>query len=304
MFKYVLAAAALKAFSSSDVGRRLYRALGNTVGARGRVRRGLNPQYLQRAKYLVALCDKHAVPRPGARTLEVGSGWVHWESTVLRLFYDVRPTAFDVWDNRQFSAFQRYLSDFGSAVDRDFGDFPERAKRVQALLAALTQTMSFEEAYQVLGLTYLIDREGTLRALDDHSFNMVVSWDVLEHVDRAIAPKLIKDIFRVLEPGGYSFHQIDMRDHLTYYDPMVSHKNYLRYSHRAWKSRYENKVQYINRVQRPEWLALFEEAGLELVESESDYIDIGTTKVDRSYSSLDQQDLSCVALRLLHRKPH
>jgi len=107
---------------------------------------------------------------------------------------------------------------------------------------------------------------------------------------------------RILRPGGYSIHQIDLGDHLSYYDPAVSVKNYLRYSDAAWGRWFENEVQYFNRVQRPEWLHLFENAGLLLVEEQLRTEDIGTMKVDQKYGHLGRQDLECTALTVVHRK--
>jgi cyclopropane fatty-acyl-phospholipid synthase-like methyltransferase len=302
MLRYISAASALKLLSATSISRRAYRALGNTVGARSRIRRGLEPRYLQRAKYMIEFCDKYGIPKKGQKTLEIGTGWVHWESLILRLFFDAQPTAFDVWDNRQLSAFRYYVEQLMSRLDSEFTLCAERLERARSLLSKLTQAQRFEEVYNILGMTYIIDSTGTLRQIQDKHCSLIVSWDVLEHVDRAILPHLIADFYRVLKPGGYSIHQIDMRDHLTYYDPSVCHKYYLKYSDSTWKRVFENQVQYFNRVQRPEWMALFGDAGLELVHSEFDYVDITSMKVDPSYAHLSQEDLSCLAIRVIHRK--
>jgi Methyltransferase domain len=302
MLKYISAASALKLFSATSIGRRAYRALGNTVGARARIRRGLEPRYLQRAKYIIELCDKYGVPQKGEKTLEIGTGWVHWESLILRLFFEAEPTAFDVWDNRQLSAFRYYVEQLIYRIDSEFALSTERLERAHSLLSRVRQARSFEEAYKILDMIYVIDPTGTLRQMHDKQYSLVASWDVLEHINRPILPNLLEDFYRVLKPGGYSIHQIDMRDHLTYYDSSVCHKYYLTYPDSIWRRVFENRVQYFNRVQRPEWMTLFENAGLELVHSEFDYIDITTMKVDRSYAHLSQEDLSCSAIRVVHRK--
>ncbi len=41
-----------------------------------------------------------------------------------------------------------------------------------------------------------------------------------------------------------------------------------RYAEKVWKRYFENDVQYFNRVQRPEWLEMFQQAGFEMVEEE------------------------------------
>jgi len=302
MLKYVSVAAALKLFSATSIGRRAYRALGNTVGARSRIRRGLEPRYLQRAKYLIQLCDRYNVPQKGDKTLEIGTGWVHWESLILRLFFEIEPTAFDVWDNRQFSAFLYYVEQLAYRINAEINFGGERLERAHSLLSRVRKAQSFKEVYKILDLIYMVDPTGTLGQMQDEQYSLIVSWDVLEHISRSVLPSFLEDFYRVLKPGGYSIHHIDMRDHLTYYDPSVFHKYYLKYSDGAWKRVFENKVQYINRVQRPEWLTLFESAGLELVHTEFDFIDTPTMKVDRSYAHLSEEDLRCSAIRVVHRK--
>jgi SAM-dependent methyltransferase len=139
----------------------------------------------------------------------------------------------------------------------------------------------------------------TLKAF---SLSLIFSCNVLEHVDKRILPEFIQDYYRLLKPGGHSIEMIDLGDHLYYYDRSVSPKNYLRCSDKVWKRYFQNDVQYINRVQRPEWLELYHRAGLETVEEESLSGDIGSIKVDERYKHLDQQNLQCITLWVVHEK--
>ena len=70
------------------------------------------------------------------------------------------------------------------------------------------------------------------------------------------------------------------------------------------KRRYfDNKIQHFNRIQRPEWLYLFNSVGLELVEEFLWTEDIGTIKVDKKYEKLRKKDIECTILKIIHRKP-
>ena len=88
-------------------------------------------------------------------------------------------------------------------------------------------------------------------------------WGVLEHVKRAALPTLIGETERVLKPGGWAVHSIDTADHLEHYDRSVSQKLYLTFSDETWIRLFENEVQYINRMQRGEWLELFNATGFD-----------------------------------------
>jgi SAM-dependent methyltransferase len=300
MVRYVMAAAALKLFSSSPRTKQVYRLLGNTIGQRGRIKQGLSREYVERAKKILEMCEKYRAIQNGDKLLEIGTGWLHWESTILRLFYDVEITLFDVWDNRQFGSYQRYLEQLDEVIDGELAMSALQHKRVHTLLRTIQRANSFDEVYDLLGFRYVVNPSGTLEKFQDHAFTVIFSSNVLEHVERSILPKFIRDFHRLLKPGGHSIHQIDLGDHLAYYDSSVSLKNYLRYSAKTWRRYFENDVQYFNLVQRPEWLDIFQEAGFELVEGETVPIDMGTIKIAKRYANLDKLDLQCRTLRVVH----
>jgi hypothetical protein len=303
MLKYTLTAAALKFFSLSPHTRRLYRLLGNTVGERMRAKRGLSPSYIKRARLLKETIEKHDAIAAGDAVLEVGTGWIHWESLIARLFYDVQATLFDVWDNRALEALTGAAMALEPVIDQELAVEPEKRERVHDLLYRIAAVRSFEELYELLGFCYVIEPSGALSGLDSDSFAAIYSCNVLEHVSAEILESYILDFGRLLKPGGYSIHTIDISDHLALYDSGASKKRYLRYSERAWKRFYENDVQYFNRVQRSEWLKLFQRAGLELIEEESEYVELDGLDIAESYAPYEQEDLECVLLRVVHRKP-
>lgn len=304
MIKYILAASALKFFSATPQTKKMYRLLGNTLGQKKRTKPGVRSMYLTRAKELLELCEKYRVIQPGDRLLEIGTGWVHRESTILRLFYDVEITLFDVWDNRQLAAYKHFFSQFGAVMDKALDLNPEQSERAHKLLKGISTAQSFEEIYNLLNFRYVVDPVGTLEHLQSGEFSLIFSCSVLEHVDKHILPEYVQNHYRVLKPGGYSIHLIDLQDHLSYYDNSVSCKNYLRYSEQVWKRYFQNDVQYINRVQRSEWLDLYRKAGFVSSDDVFSTGDIGSIKIDESYLQLDQQDLRCLTLWAIHQKPY
>jgi cyclopropane fatty-acyl-phospholipid synthase-like methyltransferase len=310
MFKYIMIALALKMFSISPQTKRLYRLLGNTLGQKRRVQHGLDRQHVDRAKRILELCERHHAIQKGDKLLEIGTGWIHWESTIIRLFYDVEITLFDVWDNRHFEAYKHYFGQLETIIDKELHMDTMRRERVHKLLQEISKASSFDEIYNLLGFRYVTNPSGTLKQFQDESFAVIFSCNVLEHVDRSILPKFIQDFHRLLKPGGLSIQKIDPGDHLAYlvqgyfYDKNVSQKNYLRYSDRVWRRFFENNVQYFNRVQRSEWLDLFHKAGFEVVEEESISTNIDTININKHYANLDRQDLQCVTLRIVHRKSY
>jgi cyclopropane fatty-acyl-phospholipid synthase-like methyltransferase len=303
MIKYFTVAAALKFFSSSSQTKWAYRQLGNTLGQRMRIRRGLNTQRLDRARKILELCKRHQAIKSGDKLIEIGTGWIHWESTIIRLFYDVEITLFDVWDNRQLDAYKLCFRQFEEVVDKELRLDAVQSERAHRLLQVIAQAKSFDQIYTALDFHYVMNPNGTLNQFQDQSFSLIFSYNVLEHIYRRILPDFVRDFYRLLKPNGYSIQVIDLGDHLAYYDKGVCRKYYLRFSDKVWRHLFENDVQYFNRVQRPEWLDLFRSAGFELMAEETKPTNTDGIKIDTAYENLDSRDLQCEVLTLIHRRP-
>jgi hypothetical protein len=303
MIRYFTMAALLKACSLARPTRRLYRLLAKSIGARCRAARGLPESRVRRGLWLLDVLAQHDIVHPGQRLLELGTGWIHWESVFVRLFYDVHIVLFDVVDNRQLCPLKRYLADLPRVLgDVAWLDARQRG-RVQGIVDAALAVASFDELYDLLGFRYVVHPDGDLSVLQEESFHLVFSYNVLEHVRRNVLDQYVRGFRRVLMPGGYSVHSIDMGDHLAYYCPDVCAKNYLKYSERSWRLCFQNEVQYFNRVQRPEWLRLLSEAGLDLLHEECDRVDVSGISIDDAYATLPMRDLECVHLSAVHRRP-
>jgi SAM-dependent methyltransferase len=149
---------------------------------------------------------------------------------------------------------------------------------------------------------YVIEKDGRLDQFRDNSFAYVFSVDVLEHVPWSGLPQVVRDMCRILKPGGYSIHQIGIDDHHAHYDRAVSPKQYLSFSDRTWGLFFDNNVQYINRLQRSDWLGLFEQAGLNFVEEVVQTHDIEGLRIHPQYRRYDRADLACTRLTIVHRK--
>ena len=98
--------------------------------------------------------------------------------------------------------------------------------------------------HHLLGFQYVLESSGSLSNLKDETFDLIFSFDVLEHIKSSIVADYIQDVHRLLKPGGYSIHQIDLADHLAYFDPGVHGKYYMKHSDKAWKYFFENEVLY------------------------------------------------------------
>jgi SAM-dependent methyltransferase len=250
---------------------------------------------------MLQLSRTYGAPKDGDRLLELGTGWLHWEAITARLFFDIEGVLFDVWDNRQMGGIKNYLSQLEQNLGTLSADLAQLS-HARTLIAEIRRMTRFEELYERLGFTYVVDPNGNPGSLKAESFDLVVSGGVLEHILSRDAPAFVKGIAAVLKPGGLSVHGINIRDHLGQYDSTVFAKQYLRYPNWIWHLCLENKVQYINRIQRPDWLQLFADAGLRLLEEEVEPVNITNMRVAKCYQAYAKSDLACGGLRLVHSK--
>lgn len=301
MIKYMLTAMALKTFSMSRVTRNVYRALGNTIGATKREKGKIPSYYLNRINWTLHLNKTYGFPKNDDNLLELGTGWLHWESITNRLFFDIKAVLYDVWDNRQLNGIKNYLTQLDSRLHEiDVSDF--QRDNAHHLIEEIKKVGSFCDLYDLLGFEYRVDPNGKIGELGLNKFDVIVSAGVMEHIPEQDVFFLAKDISDLLKPGGYSVHSINIRDHLFAYDNSVSIKQYLAYSDQSWKTWFENRIQYINRIQRSEWLAIFKNVGLKLVQEEVENVSLSNIAVGKRFQKYDFADLSCGNLKVVHRK--
>ena len=155
----------------------------------------------------------------------------------------------------------------------------------------------------MLDFEYIVDPTGRPGQFGRNKFDVIVSAGVMEHIPYQNIPGIIRDISTLLKPGGFSTNSINIRDHLYAYDKTVSKKQYMAYSDKFWKTWFANDVQYINRFQRSQWLEVFQDVGLDLVEEEIENVSLSGVRVSDSFQKYDETDLKCGGLKLVHCKP-
>jgi SAM-dependent methyltransferase len=205
---------------------------------------------------------------------------------------------FDVWDCRQFDALRTVFGDLLQKWEATGPPDAAALHRLQALLAC----ESLDEIYHSMGLRYVVEEDGALDAFHAESFQCVFSFHVLEHIPKVNTSELVRQMHRLLKPGGYSIHQIGIDDHLTHYDARESPKNYLRYSEETWRRFFENELQYFNLVQMADWQELFDANGFEMILRQPLFCDIEGLPIHPRFSHYSDADLRCTILTLVHRK--
>jgi len=119
----------------------------------------------------------------------------------------------------------------------------------------------------------------------------------------------IREIHRVLSPGGVTAHCIDLRDHRDFERPL----DFLRYSWEEWEDVMQEYCKsvphgYMNRWRASEYIAAFKEAGFEILEARAEMrldeavLESQVRSFDRKYLSFSKDDLAVATLFIVARK--
>jgi hypothetical protein len=301
VLQYYATALALRTFSATRGAQALYRSLGNVKNAL-RPETDIAWKYYFRTPTFLDTLRHHGVLRPGLTALEIGTGFVHWEAMMLRNEVPASVRLYDVWDNRTLHRFQSYARLLADPAKRErLGlSVPGNA----ALMAEVASLPTFEQVYERLGFTYTLDPTGLLAGVPDEAFDLVVSSDVGEHMQRADIPAIIRRTMQVLKPGGWAFHQICLADHLFIYARGAHPKQYLSFSKSHFARHLNNGVQYINQVQVPEWAAMFRAAGFEIVSLDrTGMAELAGLPIHPDWADTPPDELACTVAVFLLRKP-
>lgn len=152
-----------------------------------------------------------------------------------------------------------YLIDTGAYAVTDLAPYRQAAERLRARgLPApdLAGAQTLAEVLRRCNAVYLTAGLASLRELPAHTVDFVWSHAVLEHIRLRDFPGTLRELHRVLVPGGCASHQVDLQDHLG------GSLNNLRFTTRRWEADwFARSGFYTNRIRFREMLAQFAAAG-------------------------------------------
>jgi SAM-dependent methyltransferase len=153
--------------------------------------------------------------------------------------------------------------------------------------------------------------DGEHLPIPSSSIDLVISRSVLEHVRERRNEGLIRELYRVLRPGGSMVHWIDLRDHFHIAGNFEVEGDWLaalRYSEQEYENMFENRPVYINRLRSSEWRATFTASGFELDRWTKTRLPLpeGFTpdRLDPRWSSLSLDELSVGVIEIGVHKPY
>lgn len=249
---------------------------------------------------LIQTTAKCGLALDGAKTLEVGTGWIPTIPVGMRLLgaevhtYDhvrhLRTTNI----GKLLELYPEYLASVADAAGQD----PTILQaRLSALQAPAGNSSSPADWFQQLGIHYHAPGDASRSGLPDSSLDLYFSVAVFEHVSVSALKAMLREAYRTLRPGGLTYHVIGMFDHYADVDPSITRVNFLKFSDFTWRLIGQNKISYHNRLRESEFLSLFREAGFEIVDRRSEVCEVSlkaleTMPLHMKYRGFDKCDLA------------
>jgi SAM-dependent methyltransferase len=302
MAAYVTWALAEKILATVPGGKSLYHGVGEVVNRGKRGLRGNSPSSLR------MINRARAYLPPGGTAIEVGTGWFHREAFLLYLLdRDTTVYLFDIEDKARLGAIHTYLADIvrHAAVVAEHLDLDEL--KVRARIEPLLKLDSREAIYSACGFKLMIVSPDRLPFLPPDSVDVMVSNCVLNHIPpRVLVPEL-RALGVMLRPAGRMIHVLGHEDHWTFRAPGVNRFNFYRYSDASY-ARWFESLEYHNRMVKPEWLAAFEQAGLDVEAWEPEITDKSLAEIealphiDARFAGTSHTDLAAIKTMVTLRR--
>jgi SAM-dependent methyltransferase len=160
---------------------------------------------------------------------------------------------------------------------------------------ALYEALGGEE--EARAVSYLAPHDFHVTNLPDASFDLVFSHAVLEHVAN---PSLVaQQSARILRPGGFVSHRIDLRDHANFEKP----HEFLRYPDSLWRLMTSNLPWQTNRWRASEHLDALLREGLEIVLQEPTRTAEPSARLRVSRRFAGANDLDVLGIFAIAKKP-
>lgn len=200
--------------------------------------------------------------------LELGTGWFPIIPVGLALAGASAVYTVDMYDLTDRERTIQTLEYFARMIETGRLAFADAHASTRAReLLAQARGMSGQQLLAALGIRAII---GDARALELPSahLDLICSNNTLEHIPAEIIASMFTEFRRLLRPPGVMSHFIDMADHYALFDRRITRYNFLRYSELAWRL-FNNSLHYQNRLRLPDFRALHERCGFEVLEEEN-----------------------------------
>lgn len=183
--------------------------------------------------------------------------------------------------------------------------------RLDCLLELALQSPApalLDKVLELCNIHYEAPVDAATLPIPEHSLDVHLSQAVLEHVPPDDLRRILEASVKVLRPDGLCVHLIGSSDHFQHNDSSISPVNFLRFTDTEWDRLAGNRFMYMNRLRASDYLLLFEECGLEVLdvnctvdEESRRLLESGGLPLDEQFRGKSVSDLATTELLVVAR---
>jgi SAM-dependent methyltransferase len=243
---------------------------------------------------------------PGSTIVEIGTGW-----------YPVLPICFSFAGAGCIKTYDINRHMNAKLTARALVNLEPHMEAIAALCTAppartreryqqLLHAPGVDEILRLSAIEYFAPGDARHTGLPANSVDLVYSNSVFEHVPKQAILEILQESQRILKPGGLALHNIGCNDHYAFFDSSISFVNFLKFSETEWR-RWNNSIQYQNRLRAPQFLDLAAQAGLKVIYKRS-HVRPGSREalaqfaVAPEFSEFSREDLATTTLDFISQK--
>ncbi|MEZ4400413.1 MAG: class I SAM-dependent methyltransferase [Kofleriaceae bacterium] len=263
-------------------------------------------------RVMVDMLRRCGVEVPGARMLEIGTGWYTLFPFALYAAGAAQVVTVDLnrYLRRELTrqcvevlARPDHVEVLAATAGVSGGDVEHRLARLARALAGGADVTAATDGVVV----YHAPADASATALPAASIDVVFSNSVLEHVPGPVIAAIFAEARRLLPPGGVMIHGVNCGDHYAYGDAAINQLHYLSYS-AARFAKWQNKFLYQNRLRAPDFTALATTAGftIELDTSKAKperLAQLDQIQVHPEFARYSKAELAITSIDFVARKP-
>jgi Methyltransferase domain len=204
---------------------------------------------------------------PGARLLEIGSGWYPSLPLACHLVGAARVHTLDLNRLLKPDLMRLCIDMLGEQLPRLAATCEVDLADVQARHAALREAAQHSDDPGTISggvIDYRAPADAAASGLPDGSIDILFSNSVLEHVPPDAIARIHRASRSLVRRDGWIFHSVNCGDHYAYADPKTHQLNYLQYSDAEWAF-WNNRFLYQNRLRAHQLVDGARDAGFDIL---------------------------------------
>lgn len=157
------------------------------------------------------------------------------------------------------------------------------------------------------GVRYIAPCDARATGIPTGSIDCITSTRTMQHIPRDDIRAILLECRRILKHDGVMSLMINYQDHYAYSDASISVYNFFKFSDAVW-SLVNPSLHFQNRLRHRDYLALFRDAGFDVVEqikaepSDPDVVAIRKLRLARRFVAYSVSELATPGAHILLRK--